>query len=165
MPDRNRMFRAAIAALLAAAVAAPAASAMPLAEGAYTSKAFAPSSAQMDMHASTVRRPAAAHQDLRTEASIAPSRQAAHASAAKLDLRTENAVDPTRAPAPPIGLPTWPLDPKPITPVSPQPVAVDGDGGDIDWPIAALALAGALALGGGLAFAAQRLRTQTRPAH
>jgi hypothetical protein len=164
MPDRKRMFRVAIAALLAVAVTAPAAGAMPIAEAADKS-AGAPGAALMDMHASTVRRPAAPQQDLRTESSIAPSRQAAHASAAKPDLRTENAVDSTRAPEPPIGLPTWPLDPKPIAPVSPQPVAVDGDGGDIDWPIAALALAGALALGGGLAFAGQRLRTQTRPAH
>lgn len=165
MPYRKKMSRVAIAALLAATVAAPAASAMPLAESSYTSKAFAPGAAQLDMHASTVQRPAAAHQDLRTEASMAPSRQAANVSAAEPDLRTENAVDSTRAPEPPVGLPTWPLDPKPIAPVSPQPVAVDGDGGDVDWPIAALALAGALALGGGLAFAAQRLRTQTRPAH
>jgi hypothetical protein len=154
MPDRSKMSRLAIAALLAAAVTAPsAASAMQ----------YAPSSVQGDMHASTVVPPGAANQDLRTEGAISPSRPADHPRGA--DLRTENAADPSRAPEPPAGLPTWPVDPKPIAPVSPQPVAGDGDGGDVEWPIAVLALMGALALGGGIAVAGQRLRTQARPAH
>jgi len=165
MPDCRKMSRLAIASLLAAAVTAPAATAMPVEHGGFTSKAYAPSSAKSDMHASTVHRPASAYQDLRAEGSIAPSRAAAKASVIKPDLRTENAADPSRAPQPPVGLPTWPVDPKPLVPVSQEPVAVDGDGGDIEWPIAVVGLIGALALGGGLTFAGQRLRTQTRPAH
>jgi hypothetical protein len=62
-------------------------------------------------------------------------------------------------------MPTWPIDPKPLVPVSPQPVAGDGDGGDFEWPVALVAVMGALALGGGLAIAGHRFRTQTRPAH
>ena len=157
MPDRRKLTRLVVASLVAVGVAAPAAGAapMPADDGAFK---FA-KSAVMDMHASTVHPPAAPLQDLRTENSIAPSRAAFHAQP-KLDLRTEAAADPSRAPEPPLGLPTWPVDPKPIVPAAPvQPVATDGDGIDIEWPIAALALAGALALGGGLAFAGTRLRT------
>jgi hypothetical protein len=164
MPDRRKMSRLAIASLLAGALTAPVANAKPI-DGGYTSKAYAPSSAQMDMHASTVKKPASANQDLRTEGSIAPSRAAAQASGVKTDLRSENAADPSRAPESPVGMPTWPADPKPIAPVAPQPVAGDGDGGNVEWPIAVLALTGALALGGALVIAGRRFRTQTRPAH
>ena len=163
MPDRRKMYRLAIAALLAAGVAATPAMAQPSQEGMYTSKAYAPSSAAMDMHASTVHKPAAANQDLRTEGSIAPSRAAHHAMTA--DLRGEFAADPAPAPEPPVGMPTWPVDPQPIAPAAPQPVATDGDGGGIEWPIALIALAGAMAIGGAVGIAGRRFRAQTRPAH
>jgi hypothetical protein len=169
MPDRRNLSRLAIASLLAVAVCAPMATAKPIDDGGVKSKAHAPSSAAMDMHASTVKKPASANQDLRTEASVPGARPPVSeldaAQVTKPDLRSENAADPSRAPEPPVGLPTWPLDPKPIIPASPQPVAGDGDGDGIDWPIAALVLAGALALGGGVGIAGHRLRTQTRPAH
>ena len=91
--------------------------------------------------------------------------RALHASVVKSDLRTEAAADPSRAPKNPVGMPTWPVNPQPLTPpAKPQPVAVDGDGGSFEWPIAVLAL-GALVLGGGVLIAANRLRTQARPAH
>src|SRR5687767_6140830 len=111
MQELSKIARLAVAALVAVGVTAPnaTAAAMPVDNGA--SKA-----AQMDMHASTVSRPAAVHQDLRTEGSIAPSRAAAHARQVKVDLRTENAADPSRAPEAPLGLPTWPVDPQPIVP-------------------------------------------------
>lgn len=160
MPDSRKMFRLAIASLLAAAFVAPAASAMPIDP---TGPADATGPAQLDKRASTVDKPAG-HQDLRAEGSIPSSRAAAQPSILKADLRSENAADPTRAPEPPIGMPAWPLDPKPITPAAPQPVAGDGDGGDFEWPIAALALMGALLLGGAVVVASRRL-AQTRPAH
>ena len=162
MPDSRKLFRLAIASLLAAAFVAPAASAMPIDPTGPADATADP--AQMDMHASTVHRPPAADQDLRAEGSIPASRAAAHASILKADLRSENAADPTRAPEPPIGMPSWPVDPKPITPAAPQPVAGDGDGGDFEWPIAVLALTGALLLGGAVVVAGRRL-AQTRPAH
>ena len=163
MPDRRKTCRLLVVSLLAAAVAAPAATAMPSVE--YTSKANAPRKAADDMHASTVHRPAPAKQDLRAEGSIAGSRAAAQAQVPGADLRSENAVDPTRAPEPPIGLPTWPVDPEPIVPAAPVPVAGDGGGADVEWPVAVLALIGALALGGAAGIAGHRMRTQTRPAH
>jgi hypothetical protein len=156
MTDHRNLSRLAIASLLAAAVCAPTAAAMPIDNGGSTSKAHAPSSAAMDMHASTVHKPASASQDLRSEAAVPGSR--APVSPA------EGTKVATRAPERPAGPPTWPANPKPITPVSAQPAADDGDGGGLEWPVAALALAGALALGGALGIAGHRLRAQTRPA-
>ena len=165
MLDRKKMSRLAIASLLAVAVTAPTATAaMPVTHHGSTSEASAPSSAEMDMHASTVHRPSI-NQDLRSEGSIASSRAAADAPSVTADLRSENTADPSRAPEPPVGMPTWPLDPKPLTPPAPQPVAVDGGGGDFELPTALLALMGALALGGALGIVGRKLRTQTRPAH
>lgn len=184
MKARRKMIsRLVLATLLASAGAAPVAASMPVDDTAfYSSKAYAPSAAQMDMHASTVKPPAAASQDLRTEASMAPSRATVRASVVKPDLRTEGAIAPSRAVAhasvvksdfrteaaaapsrAPVGMPTWPVNPKPIAPPAPQPVAADGDGGGFEWPIAVLAL-GALVLGGGVMIAGHRLRAQARPA-
>jgi hypothetical protein len=143
------------AALLTLAIAAPAATAKPAdpvtqqkfqedrrgeAAAAQSDSAVNPQTktpaAQLDMHASTVTAPAPA----------------------KTDLRTEAAVDPTRAPEAPVGMPTWPVDPQPITPVAQQPVA-DGDGGGVDWQIPVIAIVGSLLLLGGLAVAGSRYRT------
>ncbi len=166
MKARRKMItRLMLATLLASAGAAPVAASMPVNDTPfYSSKAYAPSAAQMDIHASTVKPPAPANQDLRSEASSAPTRAAAHASVVKSDLRTEAAADPSRAPKTPVGMPTWPVYPQPIAPPAQQPVATVGDGGDFEWPIAVLAL-GALVLGGGVLIAGQRLRAQARPAH
>jgi hypothetical protein len=162
MPDRRKFAQMAIAGLLTVVIFAPTASAQPMTEGTYTSKAYAPTSAATEVHASTVHKAAAAQQDLRGEGSIASSRAAAHATTA--DLRSENTADPSRAPEPPIGMPVFPTDTKPIAQPAPQPVADDGGGIDVDWPIAMIALAGALAVGGGIAFAARRTRPHV-PAH
>jgi hypothetical protein len=171
MPKGNTLSRLLIASLSAAAIAAPAAVAQPT------------DPAQLDMHASTVTKPASAQQDLRSEAAADPSRPAGK------DLRSEAAADPSRAPSnpgnssypgsfpgPPIlpahpslapanpGPPVWPTHPQPI-PSAPAPVAdsVDGGDGGVDLPVALLAIAGTLALGGGLTVAA--LRHRTRVAH
>jgi hypothetical protein len=143
MPDRRKFAQMAVAGLLAVVGFAPAASAQPMThDTVVTSKAYAPSSAAMDMHASTVHAAAATQQD----------------------LRTENAVDPGPAPAPPAGLPVFETYTDPIASPKPQPVAADDGGIDVDWPIAMIALFGAFAIGGGIVFAARRTRTQI-PAH
>ena len=152
MPDRRKFAQMAIAGLLTVVIFAPTASAQPMTEGTYTSKAYAPS---------TVHKPAA-QQDLRTEGSIGPSRGALHSMTA--DLRSENTADPSRAPEPPVGMPVFPTDTTPIAKPAPQPVADDGGGIDVDWPIAMIAFAGVLALGAGIAFAARRTRSHV-PAH
>jgi hypothetical protein len=171
MPKGNTLSRLLIASLSAAALAAPAAVAQPM------------DAAHRDMHASTVTKPASAQQDLRSEAAADPSRPAGK------DLRSEAAADPSRAPSnpgnssypgsfpgPPIlpahpslapanpGPPVWPMHPQPI-PSAPAQVAdsVDGGDGGVDLPVALLAIAGTLALGGGLTVAA--LRHRTRVAH
>jgi hypothetical protein len=183
----NTLSRLLIASLSAAALAAPAAVAQPM------------NAAHMDMHASTVTKPASAQQDLRSEAAANPSRPAgkdlrSEAAAnpsrpAGKDLRSEATADPSRAPSnpgnssypgsfpgPPIlpahpslapanpGPPVWPMHPQPIA-SAPAPVAdsVDGGNGGVDLPVALLAIAGTLALGGGLTVAA--LRHRTRVAH
>jgi hypothetical protein len=151
MPKGNTLSRLAIASLAAAALAAPAASAQP-----------------MDMHASTVHKPAPAKQDLRGEAasgqSSAPINRLSVPS--KVDLRGEAAVDSARAPvsrATLAGPPTWPMYPTPLpTPQATTVAADDGDGG-IDIPLSVLIIAGTLAAAGAMGAAALRIRT--RPAY
>jgi hypothetical protein len=160
MLDRGKFAGMIVGTLVAAALLAPVASAQPILEQGhqYTSKAYAPKSAAMDMHASTVVAAAAPKQDLRTEG--ASRTTVTHTEVLPGDLRSENSADPSRAPEAPVGLPTWPLDPKPIVQPAPQTVATDGgDGIDVDWPIALIALFGAAAVGGGLAIAGRRMRT------
>jgi hypothetical protein len=141
-----------VAPLVVAAIAAPAAVAMPI-----------DNARQADMHASTVQKPAAAELDLRSEAaqeaSKTPVRPQTGGPIAKGDLRTEAAADTTRAPEAPVGLPTWPVNPKPLTPVTPEPVATGGGDGDgIEWPLSGILVAGALLLGGTLGVAGTRYR-------
>jgi hypothetical protein len=188
MPKGNTLSCLLIASLSAAALAAPAAVAQPM------------NAAHMDMHASTVTKPASAQQDLRSEAAANPSRPAgkdlrSEAAAnpsrpAGKDLRSEATADPSRAPsnpgnssypgsfpAPPIlpapgshvpaknpGPPVWPTNPHPIASArAPVADSVDGGAGGVDLPVALLAIAGTLALGGGLTVAA--LKHRTRVAH
>jgi hypothetical protein len=158
MQERKTRSGLVVAALIAAAIGAPVATAMPAVDtykpstaqdlrgeasteqpGTPVSPQTQTPAAQLDMHASTVQKPAPEKQDLRSEA----------------------AADPTRAPAPPVGLPTWPLDPRPLAPpVAQQPVA-DGDGGGVDWQVPGLAIVGSLLLIGGLVIAGARYRTRT----
>ena len=66
------------------------------------------------------------------------------------DLRSESAKGP-RVSTPPPGLPTWPLNPRPIVPVVPgtPPVAATDPGdGSFDWPPAGLIAGGLVALAG-----------------
>ena len=153
--------------LLMGAIAAPAvATAMPEGNGGYP---FTPSytvaqARQIDMHASTVHKPASPKQDLRSEAAADSSRTPATAVSHTVyngrDLRTEAATDGTRAPASPPGLPNFPTNTKPLAPPAHEPVATTGggDGDGIDWPIAIIAMAGALFLGGTVGVAAARSR-------
>ena len=79
------------------------------------------------------------------------------------DLRSEAAKGP-RVSTPPPGLPTWPLNPRPIVPVVPgtPPVAATDPGdGSFDWPPAGLIAGGLVALAG----AALLARRQRFPAH
>jgi hypothetical protein len=152
MPYRKNISRLALASLLAAAVSGPAAMAKPA----------------LDTSVSPVQKPTPGAQDKRSESakeqSVAPQTKTAVSG----DRRSPDAKDQTRAPraqAPLPGPPTWPAYPRALTP--PAQPATTGDGGDIDveWPVAVLALAGTLLLGGGLAVAGYRLRVQARPAH
>jgi hypothetical protein len=144
MQHRKTFSSLALTGLLVAAIAAPVASAMPI-----------DNVRQQDMHASTVQKPA---DDLRGEnaagaGSITPQTKTPSVG----DLRSENAADPSRAPEAPVGMPTWPVDPQPLTPAAPEPVA-DGDGGGVDWQVPVFAAIGALLLAGGLVLAGTRYR-------
>jgi hypothetical protein len=154
MPKGNKLSRLLVATLAVAALAAPSAMAQPI---------DTPMQ-QQDMHASTVTKPEAAQQDLRTEASQLPAYPSrAAAQSAQTDLRGENAKPVPSSPRVLPGPPTWPTDPKPIPPSEAPAVADDGDGGGIDLPVALIGIAGVLALAGGLGAVA--LRSRTRVAH
>jgi hypothetical protein len=130
--------------LVALAIAAPAAQAMPA------------DPRQLDMHASTVQKPEPQKQDLRTEAAADASvRPQTGAPSAVQDLRTEAVAD--KAPETPVGLPVWPRDPQPIVPVSHEPVATGGGDG-VEWPLSGILIAAALLLGGTLGVAGTRRR-------
>jgi hypothetical protein len=76
------------------------------------------------------------------------------------DRRSEATADPTRAPEPPVGLPTWPLNPEVLTPpASDEPVTTVSDDGDgLEWPLSGILIAGSLLLGGTLGVAGTRYR-------
>jgi hypothetical protein len=133
--------------LVALAIAAPAAPAVPS------------DPRQLDMHASTVVKPAAPKQDLRSEATVdaTPVSPQTHTPVAQQDLRTEAAADKP-APEQPVGLPTWPADPEPIVPVSHEPLATTGDGDGIEWPLSGIVIAGALLFGATVGSAGTRRR-------
>jgi len=156
MSHRKTLSRLTIASLACAGLAAPAAVAQPI----------------MDMHASTVHKPAPAQVDLRGEATV----DVVKAGSPKVDLRGEAAVetprtagprtlpayptpaaDTTRRPLP--GPPTWPMHPTPLPPRAAPVVADGGDG--IDFPESVLIIAGTLALGAGMTVVALRTRPRT----
>ena len=167
MRARRKLYRLMITTLLASAAAAPVATAMPADHVHYSSKAYVPTSAAMDMHASTVLAAASKQQDLRGEGSIPSSRVAAPSGIVAQDLRGEGSIPSSRVAAP-SGIVAQDLRsenvkdpsqaPEPVAPRSQH--ALPDDGGGIEWP-AVLALIGALALGGGLLVAGRRSRTQT----
>ena len=132
MSHRKTLSRLTIASLAAAALAAPAATAMA------ADPAATKDPRQMDMHASTVKKPESAHQDMRGEA------------ASGAPLRHPRLAGP----------PTWPEHPQPIN-RAPAPLTGGGDGGgDDDVPVPLLIVGGALLLGG-MTVTAVRLRTGT----
>ena len=141
MQYRKHLSALATAPLLAAAIAAPAATAQPIDPGAFHTAA-------------------AVQQDLRGEAATGGARApiVRQSVVSAQDLRSEASADTARAPETAPGVPTWPVNPKPLTPVS-QPVADGGGDGDIDWPLSVLALFGSLLLGGSLGVAGTRYRT------
>jgi hypothetical protein len=158
MSPRKTLSHLLAASMVAALVATPAATAMPT-DPAGTTKQ------QQDMYGSTVH-PPSADQDLRGEAAAGDGTSAA----ATQDLRGEAAATggtasgtqrggPVRSPRlqPP---PTWPENPAPLPRPVPVPVAVSGDTND-DVPVVWLALAGAVALAGGMALVATRHRGRT----
>ena len=144
MSHRKTLSRLAVASIAAASFAAPAASAK-----------------TMDMHASTVHKPAPVTQDLRGEAAAT-----AAVKPAKQDLRGEAASAPsispqTRTPLP--GPPTWPAYPTPLPAPEPKVVA-DGNDGGVQAPEAIIAIVGTLALGAGMTAVVLRHRPRTRTA-
>ena len=154
-----------VAPLVMAAIAAPVASAMPIDEPLRptTAGAVLKDARQLDMHASTVTKPEAAPQDLRSEATVdaTPVNPQTHKPAAQQDLRSENAVGNPAMPETPLGLPVWPRDPKPIVPVAQEPVATTGGGDDgIEWPLSGILIAGALLAGGTLGVAGTKYRVR-----
>jgi len=161
MPHRKNMSRLAVASLIAAAVSAPAAMANPA----------------IDTTASPVQKPTPGNQHVGSEGATAQSIVPQTKQPANVDLGSEGAMeiyggphpsDRARAPQPTAlrpGAPTWPEHPRVLVPPA-QTIATDGgDGIDVEWPVAVLALAGTLLLGGGVGVAGYRLRAQPRPAH
>ena len=161
MPHRKNMSRLAVASLIAAAVSAPAAMANPA----------------VDTTASPVQKPTPGNQHVGSQGAMAQSIVPQTKTPVHVDLRSEGAMeiyggphpsDRARAPQPTAlrpGAPTWPEHPRVLVPPA-QTVATDGgDGIDVEWPVAVLALAGTLLLGGGVGVAGYRLRAQPRPAH
>ena len=147
MSHRKTLSGLFVAPLLVAAIAAPTASAMPMQEA-----------LQKDMHASTVVKPDAQKQDLRGEATIDATGQNPQTHTPSVqDLRGEAAADKP-APEAPVGLPTWPVDPKPIVPVTQAPVATTGGDDGIEWPLSGIVIAGALLFGATVGSAGTRRR-------
>ena len=185
MQVRKQLPQSVLAAVVAVVVAAPVAGAVPMYDGhpphratseAYDvnreTGAYIPAAPPADMHASTVAPPALDTEivagDLRTEAAKSPIESPLVVKdelPAGGDLRSEAAKGPD-TPTPPVGMPTWPVDPKPIVPAGPEPVAAtDGDGGSFDWPLAGLIAGGAIALLGAALIGGRQVLGHTRPAH
>jgi hypothetical protein len=139
----KQISRLALAAIVATAVVAPVAGAVPVYDGqSYdvnrTTGEYTPAGAAQGKPVGS---------DLRSEGAKSPivSRVEKPAVVGS-DLRGESAKGPGIS-TPPPGLPTWPLNPTPI--VAPQPVAATDTGdGSFDWPLAGLIAGGVIALAG-----------------
>jgi len=167
MSPSKTLPRLALATLAAACIAVPTASAQPI----HPVGPAAPSPQQQDMHASTVHKPdpGIGSQDVRGESAAGRSVTAISVQ----DARGESAAGGGTSggkPAEPQfqGPPTWPVHPTPIPAPATTQAPVATDGGDdigVDLPVALLILAGTLALGGGMAAAAMKVRDHTHTAH
>jgi hypothetical protein len=181
MQVRKQLPQSVLVAVVAIAVAAPVAGAVPMYDGhppaaqgdVYdvdrVTGAYVPAGATQDMHASTVATgdDTSTPADLRTEGAKSPIESDVKVDAtvpAGSDLRTEAAKGPG-AGSPPLGLPTFPTNTQPLDPPRSTPVVVATDGGDdpVDWPLAGFIAAGAIALAGAAAIGARQVR-HARPA-
>ena len=166
MSPSKTLPRLALATLAAACIAVPTASAQPI----HPVGPAAASLQQQDMHASTVHKPDAGigSQDVRGESAAGRSVTAISVQDARGESASGGGTTGEPAGQPQFqGPPTWPLDPTPL-PAPEQPAPVATDGGDdigVDLPVALLILAGTLALGGGMAAAAMKVRDHTHTAH
>jgi hypothetical protein len=164
MQAGKQISRLALAAIIATAVVAPTAGAAPVYGGqSYdvnrTTGEYMPATAAQD----DVTAPVGS--DLRSEGAKSPivSRVDKPAVVGS-DMRGESAKGPGIS-TPPPGLPTWPLNPTPIVPAAPQPVAATDTGdGSFDWPLAGLIAGGVIALAGAALVARHQLRGHI-PAH
>ena len=148
MKVSSSISRAVLATVVAGAVAAPAAQAMPvhdsqtrgdcvmMARSCLTTDQIR----QIDMHASTVVPAAPKGNDV------------------VADLRGEASKPAPSTPAIP-GVPVFPTDTTPIAKPKPAPVATDDGNGDFDWPLAGVLAAITIALGGAAFVTGRQLRT------
>ena len=164
MQAGKQISRLALAAIIATAVVAPTAGAVPVYGGhAYdvnrTTGEYMPAAAAQDDVTARVG------SDLRSEGAKSPIVSRAETSVATgSDMRGESAKGPGVS-TPPAGLPTWPLDPTPIVTPAAQPVAATDTGdGSFDWPLAGLIAGGVIALAGAALVARHQLRGHI-PAH
>lgn len=180
MKAGKQFSRSALAAMIAIAVAAPAAGAMPAQDGqAYDVNSvtgeYTRATAGQDKNATTAAGATPAREgqaydvnSLTGEYTRATAEQDKHQTpAAGSDLRTEGAKSPivSRIDTPPLGLPTWEKHPTPIVTAAPEPVAAtDGGDGSFDWPLAGLIAGGLIALAGAALLTRHQMRGQA-PAH
>ncbi len=162
MKVSSRISRVVMATVVAGAVAAPAAHAVPAHNGSElhaAQAAKAAQAAQLDMHASTVV-PAAPKgnvvTDIRGEASKpAP---APKGNVVVTDIRGEASKPAPSTPAVP-GVPVFPTDTTPIASPKTLPVATGNGNDGFDWPLAGLLAAIAAAMGGAAYVVGRQLRT------
>lgn len=145
--------RTLVAALAVTALAVPAAQARPVDPPA-------------DMHASFAQAAAKARQqqDLRSPDAVDAGLRGHAAAQARRDAAVNapgaTAVDSATRPAPTLGTPpTWPVDPKPITPAHTAKVVDDGG---VDWTPIALGIAGGMLVVAAVAFLTTRRRRTQR---
>jgi hypothetical protein len=165
--------RTIVAALAVTALVVPAAQARPAQEDMHASVAEATAKAQQKqdlrspdgIEAAHLRGHAAAEaqrkQDLRSPDGIEAARLRGHAAADAINARGATAVDSATRPAPKTfaGPPTWPTDPKPI---SPAPAVHVVDDGGVDWTPIVLGIVGGLVVVSALVLLTTRRRRTVR---
>ena len=151
MKVSSRISRAVLATVVAGAVVAPAAQAVPAHNGSE------PQPAQLDMHASTVVPAAPKGNDVVADIRGEASKPAPKGNVVA-DIRGEASKPVPSTPVIP-GVPVFPTDTTPISSPKTLPVATGGGNDDFDWPLAGLIAAIAAAMGGAAYLAARQLRT------